>query len=73
MATEPIRGHYVDQEWAGGQQAEGWIRAWQRGQTGFPLVDAGRGWAGGRAEGGKGDRARAPKAVWEAKAVLLEN
>jgi hypothetical protein len=41
MATEPIRRHYVDQEWSSGPAAAAHLRAWQKGQTGFPLVDAG--------------------------------
>jgi hypothetical protein len=44
MATEPIRQHYIDLEWNWGPEARHLLRAWQRGQTGFPLVDAGGGW-----------------------------
>jgi deoxyribodipyrimidine photolyase len=42
MATEPIRRHYVDQEWSSGPAAAAHLSAWQKGQTGFPLVDAGQ-------------------------------
>lgn len=40
MASRPIRRHYAGLRWSpdpGGAL----LRAWQRGQTGFPLVDAG--------------------------------
>ncbi|KAK9831569.1 hypothetical protein WJX74_000355 [Apatococcus lobatus] len=38
MVRDPIRSHYADQKWREDEQA---LRAWQKGQTGFPLVDAG--------------------------------
>lgn len=41
MPTEPIRRPYLDQEWSEGPEAKAALRAWQKGQTGFPLVDAG--------------------------------
>lgn len=41
MAIEPIRPGYSSMQWAAGQEADAQLRAWQRGQTGFPLVDAG--------------------------------
>jgi hypothetical protein len=41
MATEPIRTAYRDVEWAGGPEAAAALAAWQHGQTGFPIVDAG--------------------------------
>jgi hypothetical protein len=44
MATEPIREHYIDLEWNWGPEARQLLRAWQRGLTGFPLVDAGGCW-----------------------------
>lgn len=41
MATVPIRPGYERMQWATGPEAEAQLRAWQQGQTGFPLVDAG--------------------------------
>ncbi|KAI8468759.1 MAG: hypothetical protein J3K34DRAFT_459699 [Monoraphidium minutum] len=41
MAARPIRSHYGGMEWASGPEAAARLKAWQRGQTGFPLVDAG--------------------------------
>ena len=38
MPTVPMRAAYEDQEWTTDAAA---LRAWQRGRTGFPLVDAG--------------------------------
>eukprot|EP00927_Polykrikos_kofoidii_P061037 TRINITY_DN55929_c0_g1_i1.p1 TRINITY_DN55929_c0_g1~~TRINITY_DN55929_c0_g1_i1.p1 ORF type:complete len:776 (-),score=112.48 TRINITY_DN55929_c0_g1_i1:168-2495(-) len=38
MQDEPIRAHYAGQEWSRDAEA---LSRWQRGQTGFPLVDAG--------------------------------
>eukprot|EP00884_Botryococcus_braunii_P006520 jgi/Botrbrau1/1586/Bobra.0185s0008.2 len=38
MASTPIRPHYASQVWRDDLSA---LRAWQRGETGFPLVDAG--------------------------------
>lgn len=38
MATAPIRSHYRDHAWSDDRTA---LRAWQRGQTGYPMVDAG--------------------------------
>ena len=37
MAEEPIRPQYAEQWWASNDQH---LRAWQRGYTGYPLVDA---------------------------------
>ncbi len=37
MLFQPTR----DVEWSSGPDADANLRAWQRGQTGFPLVDAG--------------------------------
>jgi deoxyribodipyrimidine photolyase len=47
MAVEPIRPGYSDMQWAQGPEAEAALKAWQQGQTGFPLVDAGV-WRGGQ-------------------------
>lgn len=44
MAVEPIRTGYEEMQWESGPQAEAYLKAWQQGRTGFPLVDAG-GWA----------------------------
>jgi deoxyribodipyrimidine photolyase len=41
MATEPIRRAYVDVEWDYSPEGRARLKAWQKGQTGFPLVDAG--------------------------------
>lgn len=41
MAVEPIRPGYRDMQWAQGPEAAAALKAWQQGQTGFPLVDAG--------------------------------
>lgn len=41
IAVEPIRPGYSSMQWAAGPEADAQLRAWQRGQTGFPLVDAG--------------------------------
>ena len=38
MPWRPIRAHYASHEWSGDASA---LRAWQRGNTGFPMVDAG--------------------------------
>jgi deoxyribodipyrimidine photolyase len=38
MADEPIRPQYLHQWWASDAVQ---LRAWQRGYTGYPLVDAG--------------------------------
>jgi deoxyribodipyrimidine photo-lyase len=43
MAVEPIRSGYDEMQWETGPQAEEYLKAWQQGRTGFPLVDAG-GW-----------------------------
>ncbi len=37
-STEPLRSEFARFPWR--EQSE-WLRAWQRGQTGYPLVDAG--------------------------------
>jgi deoxyribodipyrimidine photolyase len=47
MAVEPIRPAYSDMQWAQGPEADAALKAWQQGQTGFPLVDAGV-WVWGR-------------------------
>ena len=36
MAEVPIRAHYSKQRWSDDQQA---LRRWQRGLTGYPMVD----------------------------------
>lgn len=41
MAVEPIRPGYSSMQWTAGPEAEAQLKAWQQGQTGFPLVDAG--------------------------------
>ncbi len=41
MPTEPIRRHYMDVEWDWSDEGKRRLRAWQRGQTGYPLIDAG--------------------------------
>ena len=38
MGSFPIRRHYVDHAWS---EDRGALRAWKRGMTGFPMVDAG--------------------------------
>lgn len=39
-------------QWAAGPEAAGQLAAWKRGQTGFPLVDAGEPTVGGDDDGG---------------------
>lgn len=39
--TRPGRAAYADFPWRSGADADRDLRAWQRGQTGYPLVDAG--------------------------------
>lgn len=41
MRTKSIRTHYDKTAWIGGQEEERRFNAWRRGQTGYPLVDAG--------------------------------
>ena len=36
MAWRPIRAHYEGHAWSTDAEA---LRAWQRGQTGFPMVE----------------------------------
>ena len=38
MSTLPIRAHYAGHRWSDDRAA---LRAWQRGATGYPMVDAG--------------------------------
>eukprot|EP00741_Cyanophora_paradoxa_P003703 tig00000093_g3599.t1 len=38
LHDEPVRPHYAARRWGGGREL---LRAWQRGMTGYPLVDAG--------------------------------
>mmetsp|Transcript_15886 Transcript_15886/g.29027 ORF Transcript_15886/g.29027 Transcript_15886/m.29027 type:complete len:737 (-) Transcript_15886:52-2262(-) len=40
MQEKPIRTHYAGQLWRDGTR-DGTLKAWRRGMTGFPLVDAG--------------------------------
>lgn len=42
MAAAPMRECYGHVQWAQGPEAARHMDAWRRGQTGFPLVDAGR-------------------------------
>ncbi|XP_076449244.1 deoxyribodipyrimidine photo-lyase-like [Babylonia areolata] len=37
MPSKPIRVHYQDQRWS---DSKAQLKAWQKGQTGYPLVDA---------------------------------
>jgi deoxyribodipyrimidine photolyase len=41
MAAQPIRPGYERMAWAEGRAAQAQLVTWQRGATGFPLVDAG--------------------------------
>ena len=41
MRDVSIREHYESVEWASGIEARRRLKAWQRGQTGYPMVDAG--------------------------------
>lgn len=41
MRWESIRLHYGQTEWCNGEEGDRRFLAWKRGQTGFPLVDAG--------------------------------
>jgi deoxyribodipyrimidine photolyase len=43
MATVPVRAHYETQRWTDVTREPGrsWLRAWRKGQTGYPMVDAG--------------------------------
>mmetsp|Transcript_105075 Transcript_105075/g.240737 ORF Transcript_105075/g.240737 Transcript_105075/m.240737 type:complete len:665 (+) Transcript_105075:45-2039(+) len=41
MSTKCIRVHHDNTEWTEGEEREKWLKAWQRGQTGYPVVDAG--------------------------------
>lgn len=38
LPSQPIRREYVDFPW---QPNQDWLTAWQRGQTGYPIIDAG--------------------------------
>jgi deoxyribodipyrimidine photolyase len=40
MRHRCIRSHYEEMEWVGGAEEERRFRAWKRGRTGFPIVDA---------------------------------
>lgn len=42
MAAAPIRRHYAAMAWAPEPAAGEALRAWQRGLTGYPMVDAGK-------------------------------
>lgn len=55
MAVEPIRTGYEEMQWESGPQAEAYLKAWQQGRTGFPLVDAG-GWVGDSLQSLQGER-----------------
>jgi deoxyribodipyrimidine photolyase len=65
MASAPIRKHYASMEWT---EDPNTLRAWQRGQTGFPLVDAGMRelWATGVYCRSKGLPAAALATLWPA-------
>ncbi|KAL3911791.1 MAG: hypothetical protein SGILL_007144, partial [Bacillariaceae sp.] len=41
MRYKSIRAHYEDTQWVSGEEAERRFQAWTKGQTGFPIVDAG--------------------------------
>jgi deoxyribodipyrimidine photolyase len=41
MSDRSIRKHYDKTEWVQGEEAERRLDAWKRGQTGYPIVDAG--------------------------------
>jgi len=38
---QPLREKYADFPWVDMRQGRHWLQAWQRGETGYPLVDAG--------------------------------
>lgn len=41
MRETSVREHYEDMEWVTGEEASKRLKAWQRGRTGYPMVDAG--------------------------------
>jgi deoxyribodipyrimidine photolyase len=41
MRDKSIRLHYEDTEWCSKEEEEKRFNAWKKGQTGYPLVDAG--------------------------------
>lgn len=41
LPTEGLRAQVAGRRWAEGAEKEARLTAWKRGQTGFPLVDAG--------------------------------
>ena len=41
MRNRSIRRHYEKSGWVTGEEEQRRLRAWQRGETGFPIVDAG--------------------------------
>lgn len=41
MTTKSIRSHYENTEWSQGDEERRRFRAWKKGMTGYPIVDAG--------------------------------